>query len=105
MIDSSNRDGSGVHMLEASAEVPVTGPMPRFNDRQLRKLARLHATAMGVQEVAQAAQQIAQGANARFQEGLAEACEEIGVALPQGNVQAQIDWRTGDFLLLPEQVG
>jgi hypothetical protein len=73
----------------------------KFPDRVLRRLSRLHAQALGAQEAAQASANVSQAAGARFQEALAEACEEVGVPLPKGQVQAQIDWRTGEFHFEP----
>jgi hypothetical protein len=69
----------------------------RFPEHALKRLSRAHARMMGAQEVAQVAAAAAQQLEARFNEALAESCDEIGVSLPPGPVQAQVDWRTGAF--------
>lgn len=69
----------------------------RFSEWSLRRLARLHAQAAGTQEIANVVSQATHAAQARFQEALAEACDEIGVSMPPGQAQFQIDWRTGEF--------
>jgi hypothetical protein len=62
----------------------------------LRRLARMHARAEGAQLAANAATQALQQLQAMLRDALTEACEEQGVAIPDGNTApVDIDWRTG----------
>jgi hypothetical protein len=82
-----------------NAETVEQPNVVRFGPAALRRLARMHARAQGADEVAQRAAEHARALAAAFQEALAEACEELGVGLPKGQVGGHIDWRTGTFSL------
>lgn len=62
----------------------------------LRRLARLHARTEGAQMAVNAATQSLQQLQALLRDALTEACDEQGVAIPDGNTApVDIDWRTG----------
>jgi hypothetical protein len=61
----------------------------------LRRLTKLNSRMEGAQEVAQAAMNAFQACRMTLQTALNEACEEEGLALPQGDTPIEIDWRTG----------
>lgn len=72
----------------------------------LRRLARLHARAEGLQLAVQAVSGALQQAQNALREALTEACEEQGMALPGGGTApVDVDWRTGVITLSPPPPG
>jgi hypothetical protein len=75
----------------------------RLQAGQLRRLSRMGAGVEGATEVAQAAIAAHNQRRQAYQQAFEAACEDVGIQIPAGEHDVQIDWSTGEVRFVPRQ--
>jgi hypothetical protein len=84
-------------------EAQYAAQTPRLQAGQLRRLSRMGAGVEGATEVAQAAIAAHNQRRQAYQQAFEAACEDVGIQIPAGEHDAQIDWSTGEVRFVPRQ--
>jgi hypothetical protein len=91
------------HQSASEAIMAASEPYsaPRLQAGQLRRLARMGAGVEGATEVAQAAIAAHNQRRQAYQQAFEAACEDVGITIPPGEHDVQIDWGTGEVRFVP----
>jgi len=76
--------------------------LPALPQGALRRLRVLQANVEGATEVAQAAVNAHTSRRTAYQQAFEAACEDAGIAIPQGDHDVEIDWASGDVRFRPK---